>query len=149
MRAMDEYSISKTGEHLNLLAIFHYVVAGMMCLMSLIPIIHLTVGIVFLLAPPPSKPGEPPPALFGAIFVVIGALAILIGMAISALVLYSGISLSRRRRYMFCLVVSCLMCLWMPFGTILGVLTLVVLLKDEAKYLFGTGEFSGEDVEAA
>jgi hypothetical protein len=44
--------------------------------------------------------------------------------------------LTRRRRYTFCLVIAGLLCLWMPFGTILGVFTLVTLTKPPVRAQF-------------
>ena len=46
-------------EHLRLLAIFHYVVAAMAALVACFPLIHLTIGLVFLLAPESMQNGHP------------------------------------------------------------------------------------------
>lgn len=45
-------------------------------------------------------------------------------------------SLAKCRRWTFCMVVSHINLLIFPFGTILGVLTIIVLLKPSAKRLF-------------
>ncbi len=42
--------------------------------------------------------------------------------------------------YTYCLVVAALECLFMPFGTILGVFTIVVLMRHPLKALFEGGE---------
>ena len=49
-----------------------------------------------------------------------------------------GRGLAQRKRYMFCLVVACVECLFMPFGTVLGVFTIIVLSRDSVKALFGS-----------
>ena len=36
------------AEHLRLLSIFHYVVAGLAALLGTVPVIHLTIGILML-----------------------------------------------------------------------------------------------------
>lgn len=52
-------------------------------------------------------------------------------------------SLAKCRRWRFCLVVSHINLLIFPFGTILGVLTIIALLKPAAKQLFrGTQSLS-------
>jgi hypothetical protein len=45
--------------------------------------------------------------------------------------------LQRRHGYRFIFAVACLECLGFPFGTVLGVFTLVVLLRPSVKQLFG------------
>jgi len=44
--------------------------------------------------------------------------------------------LKRRVSYTFCLVVAGIECILMPFGTVLAVFTIVVLMKDSVKALF-------------
>ena len=43
--------MSRDQEHLKLLGIFHFVVAGMTGVMSLLPIFHLIFGVVLAVAP--------------------------------------------------------------------------------------------------
>jgi hypothetical protein len=38
---------------------------------------------------------------------------------------------------MFCLVMGGVECLFMPFGTVLGVFTIIVLMQEPVKQLFG------------
>jgi hypothetical protein len=42
--------------------------------------------------------------------------------------------------YTFCLVMAGVACMFMPFGTVLGVFTIIVLLRDSVKELFGVTE---------
>jgi len=37
---------------------------------------------------------------------------------------------------MFCFVVACIECLFMPFGTVLGAFTIIVLMRPSVKNLF-------------
>ena len=126
-------------EHLRLLAIFHYVVAGLQALFACIPIIHLTIGLGLLLAPRKTGVGvENPQALVGTMFVAMASVFILLGWSLAACVFVAGRSLAARRRYMFCFVVAAVIAvLCMPFGTILGVLTIIVLLRPSVKAAFG------------
>ncbi|HEY2589578.1 MAG TPA: hypothetical protein VGI81_27780 [Tepidisphaeraceae bacterium] len=122
---------------LNLLAIFHYVLGGLVMLMACIPIIHVVLGILMITGKLGSGSGQPPPPALGWVFVGLGSLFIVLGWTLGILMIYSGRCLSTRRRWMFSVVIAALMCLNMPLGTILGVFTLVVLMRDSVKSLYG------------
>lgn len=172
-------------EHIRLLAIFHYVVGGVGYLFSLIPCIHLSIGIFFLVAPeemfevkppvltpsvleqegasapavapeaqeapeaggtmPPRVDASPPAGqvqpfpskLFGAMFTVIASVIILAGLTLSTCIITAGRRLSAHRSHMFCMVMAGIECLFMPFGTVLGIFTILTLIKPEARELFG------------
>jgi hypothetical protein len=51
--------------------------------------------------------------------------------------LTAGIFLGRRKHYTFCLVMGCIECVFFPFGTALGVFTILVLVRESVKQLFG------------
>jgi hypothetical protein len=129
------------SEHLWLLAIFHYVVAGLGMLFSFFPLLYSAVGGFMLYAahhPGPNNQ-EPPPAILGLIFIVLGALFFLVGVVMAICILVAGRSLARQRRYWFAFVVACIECLFIPFGTILGVFTIIVLSRESVKELFSPG----------
>ena len=133
--------MSQDREHLQLLAIFHYVVAGLAALFSFFPLLYTTVGAVFIFAARhgTAKPGEDvPPEFLGWIFAVLGALLFLIGIAMAICILIAGRSLALRKRYSFAFVMACIECLFIPFGTILGVFTIVVLSRESVRELFST-----------
>jgi hypothetical protein len=68
----------------------------------------------------------------------VGAGAVLVGWGFAACLVLAGRSLRDRRRYLFCLVMAGLMCvLCNPLGTILGVFTIIVLVRPSVKELFG------------
>ena len=133
--------MSQDREHLQLLAIFHYVVAGLAALFSFFPLLYTTVGAVFIFAARhgTAKPGEDlPPEFLGWIFAVLGSLLFLIGIAMAICILIAGRSLALRKRYSFAFVMACIECLFIPFGTILGVFTIVVLSRESVRELFST-----------
>ena len=56
---------------------------------------------------------------------------------LAALIAFAGRSLQQRTRYLYCLVMAGVECIFMPFGTVLGVFTIIVLMRDSVKPLFG------------
>ena len=131
-------------QHLQLLSIFHYVVGGLIGLFACFPIIHFTLGILMVSGALDGGGGQAPPAAFGWFFVVMPALMIAVGWSVAVLVLIAGRFLGRRTQHLYCLVVAGIECLFMPFGTILGVFTLIVLLRPSVKMLFDEGIYSDE-----
>lgn len=129
--------MNQIEHHVKLLSVFHYVLGGMTALVSCVPFIHVAVGIWMLgQANHPTVKGEPPPEAAGWMMIGLGALAILIGWTISSLIIAAGRSLAHRRRLTFCQVVAGIECMMMPLGTALGIFSLIVLTKAEARALF-------------
>ena len=133
--------MNQDQEHLKLLSVFHYVVGGLTALFGCIPLIHLSLGLMFILSPASmaGKHGEPPPAFFGWFFVVFGAFFFLLGQSLAVAMIIAGRFISRRRRHAFVFVVACLECMFMPFGTVLGVFTIIVLSRESVRALFNPG----------
>lgn len=135
--------MSRDEEHLKLLSIFHYVVAGCAALFACFPGIYVIMGLIMILAPGQfngNGQGQPPPPFVGWILVVIGAVFILLGWTFAGCVLAAGRFLARRKRYTFCLVMGAVECLFMPFGTVLGVFTIITLIREPVKQLFASGQ---------
>jgi hypothetical protein len=131
--------MDRDTEQLNLLEIFHYVVAGLAALFSFFPLLYTAVGVTFIFAARhgTAKRGEElPPEFLGWIIAVIGLVLFVIGIVMAILILIAGRCLSRRKRYSFALVMACIECLFVPFGTILGVFTIVALSRESVKALF-------------
>jgi hypothetical protein len=129
--------MTQDDDHLKLLAIFHYVLAGLTGLFSLFPLIHLGFGLVVVFAPDKfGNANQPPPPFFGWIFIASAVLFIVVGFTIAILIFFAGRSISKRKRHMFCLVIAGLECAMFPFGTALGVFSLMVLLRESVKQSF-------------
>lgn len=138
--------MSQDTEHLQLLAIFHYVVAGLAAVFSFFPLLYTTVGAIFIFAARhgTARPGEDlPPEFLGWIFAVLGSVLFLIGIAMAICILMTGRSLALRKRYSFVLVMACIECLFIPFGTILGVFTIVVLSRESVRGVFSKAPVQG------
>ena len=133
--------MNQDAEHLRLLSIFHYIVAGLAALFSCFPLLYSTVGAIFIVVARDgiAKPAEgTPPEFIGWIFAVIGSFLFLLGVAIAICILIAGRSLAKHTRYWFAFAIACIECLFIPFGTILGVFTIIVLSRESVKTLFST-----------
>jgi hypothetical protein len=133
--------MNRIEDNIRLLSIFHYVFAGLVALIACIPLIHITMGVIFLVMPEKfceSGPdcAEQPAQIIGWIFLGVGTFALLIGWTFAVLVAMAGRFLARRVHLKYCIAVAAASCLFMPFGTVLGVFTLIVLTKKEAEALF-------------
>jgi hypothetical protein len=126
------------AEQLKLLMLGHYIVAGLQALFGCFPVFHLAMGIWLMTSPEVAKAKDGPPAAwFGAFFVVFALGWMLTSWALAGCLVFAGRSLAQRRRRTFCLVVAALaamMC--MPFGTVLGVFTIIVLLRPTVRDAF-------------
>lgn len=127
--------------NLKLIAIFHYVLAAFVSMFSMIPLMYLGMGILFSLAPAIFESSGPsaqsaPPAILGFIFGGIGLAGSLLILTFAALLFFAGRNLQKTRYIGFCTVVAAMSCLFMPFGTILGVFTLFELNKREVQEIF-------------
>jgi len=131
--------MNQDEEHLKLLSIFHYVAGGITGFVACIPIIHLIMGIVMLAVglTEASADERLPVFIFGFMFILIPVLFILCGWTLAVCLIISGRNLARKRRYTFCFVIACISCLLMPYGTVLGVFTIIVLMRPTVKELFG------------
>ncbi len=125
-------------EHLKLLSIFHYVMAGLACFIPLLSLIYIGMGVGILTgsfghSTPSSRSGD----LFGAYFFIgFGVVFALVGVTGAVLNIVVGRSLARHERRTFCMVIAALNCLHMPLGTLLGVFTLIVLARPSVQALF-------------
>lgn len=141
------YQFNQDTEHLKTLSICHYVMAGLCIFPLLYGLLYMGIGIFFAaaIANAPQTPNGPPPALFGGIFVVIGLVISAVALAFGLVLLKAGRNLKSHQSYTFCFVIACISCVFMPFGTILGVFTIIVLLRDSVKALFSGQNFSQYD----
>ncbi len=129
-------------QHLQLLSIFHYVVAGLAGCFSLLPIVHLMLGLG--LVGGAWETDQIGARAMGCVFVAGAGLFILAGLTFAICLALAGWCLARRRHYTFCLVMAGVACMFMPFGTVLGVFGLIVLTRPSVRVLF-EGETAAAD----
>jgi hypothetical protein len=102
--------------------------------------LHFLAGAFMLFGPGLSgKNGSGvPAAIVGGFFMTFAGLWMLVCWTFSACVVIAGRNLMGRRHHMFCLVVAGVMAaMCIPFGTALGVFTIIVLLRPSVKQAFG------------
>jgi hypothetical protein len=127
--------MSEDLEHLRLLSVFYYLMALLIALFSLLPVIHLVLGVMMI-----SGSGEfgqdPPPAFVGWLVSCVAVFLILLGLACAACFALAGKNLAQHRSWIFCMVIAGIACTIMPFGTVLGVFTILVLNRPSVRALF-------------
>jgi hypothetical protein len=126
--------MTQDEKYLNLLSIFHFVFAGLKALFSCVFLIHVVIGILMLCGAIDGN--DAPPRFVGLFFIIFGLAFIIMSWILAGLMTALGVQLRRRTSRTFCLVVAGIECISMPFGTILGILTIVLLMKDSVKQLF-------------
>ena len=124
-------------DQLRLLSIFHYVVAGIAALFSLFPVIHIVMDAMIVSGRFDNAAGPPGNDMVGWLFIALGLMFLVAGLAFSVCIALAGRFISQRRSYMFCLVIAAVQCAFVPFGTVLGVFTIVALQKPSVRQLFG------------
>lgn len=118
-------------EHLKLLSMGYMISAGFAAFFSLFGLMYVFFGIVMSIAfshlPAGSKSGEPPPAFIGWIFAGIGLVILLLAGSVAFARFWAGRCVKQRKSRTFCMVIAAIGCLEFPYGTALGVLSLMVL----------------------
>ena len=129
------------AENLRLLEITYYIAGGMTALFSCFFIFHFAMFLVFGLNPQifthgANHPANPPPAgIFLAVAAGIGLL-IVAGWTFGALQIYAGRCLRRRRHRTFVFIIAAIETGFIPWGTAIGVWTIIVLQRPGVKALF-------------
>ncbi|MCX7919080.1 MAG: hypothetical protein N3A72_05620 [bacterium] len=130
--------MTQDEQHLNILSVFHYIVGGLVILFSCIFLIYVGVGLVFLLGEFETR--DVPLTFLGWFFLFFGLSLILAGWTLAILMFINARKLKQRKSWMFCMVIAGIECIFTPFGTILGVLTIIVLMRDSVKALFAANK---------
>jgi len=123
----------KDIEQLNLLATFHYVFGGIVGVFSCTPLFHVAMGIWLLTG---TFSGDPPPTFFGYMFVFMGLFLAIMGWTLAICIIITARKLKQKTHHSFCFVMVCVECILVPFGTILGILTIIALSKDSVRTVF-------------
>jgi hypothetical protein len=124
------------SEVLDPLALFHYALAAFAAMVALVPALLLFVS--YNLADPAveSTMRSGAERALGWATVALAGFVLLAGFAYAALLVVAGGALRQRKRWALCRAAALVSCLFLPFGTILGALTLVVLSRDDVRARF-------------
>jgi hypothetical protein len=133
--------VDRDLEHLKILAICWYVESGVTVLMGCIPLIYMGLGIAVLVNPAGFGGGgggapAPDTTWVGWMFALGGGCVSAVAWIGAFLGLLAGRALAKRRRLMLCYVAAALACLQIPFGTVLGIFTFLVLARPSVKVRF-------------
>ena len=137
--------MNKDEQDLNLLAIFHYVLGGLTILGSSFFLIYVGMGIAILTGKFDAKNSPPDP--MGWIFIVLGAILLVLGCTLGILMIVAGRKLSKHVSRIFCLVIAGIECIITPLGTILGIFTIIALTRESVINLFASSGNGHENVE--
>lgn len=138
---------NKDADNLRLLAIFHYVTAGLALPVLGFLALHYTmmkfmftqIEVKHTAQPPKDVPPFNAEEFFGVFqwFYIVAGLVLLIG---GIMTFISGRCIAKRTHRTFSQIVAGLSCLHFPFGMILGIFTLVVLTKESVARLYAEAE---------
>ena len=129
-------------QHLNVLAICHFVYAGLLGLAGMVGIVYVIVGVVMAAAVASSgaSGGAGAGAAFAGIFAFIGGLVTLLLWGKATCLIISAMGMRRRRRRTFSFVIACISCAAVPLGTVLGIFTILVLSRPSVKAMYAYAE---------
>ena len=134
----ENYMKSKAQKYLNILSVLHYVNAGYQILTFLFIFRYILAGGLGFIA----TLGNPERAVYpsesfsswGEVVLVVTLLIIWWGL-ITCLIL-TGRRLKTHKSHIFCMIVAGVECISFPFGTILGIFTLITLNQVSVKNIF-------------
>ncbi len=123
-------------DHLRLLRIGYLIEGGVSVLAALFGVFYAVLGAIFFSALPGPGRGGPPPAFIGGLFLIIGLFILAVAVVSALLRFLTARALRLRRARVLCLITAGLSCLSVPYGTVLGIMTFIVLARPGVQRLF-------------
>ena len=125
------------AEHLRLLRLGYLIGAGSSGLFALFPLIHITLGLMMMSGffPPTSK-GDLDARSMGIFFAAFGGAFSAVFATLAVLKYLAARAIRDRRSKTLCMIVAAITCLGIPWGTALGVLTLITLSRPTVSAMF-------------
>ncbi len=127
---MDEKQKNCYGDLLTVVSVFHYVVGGLQLFMSLLGVFYIVMGVLMGTGALESGKSTHPEAM-GWVFGGMGVLIAVFCLILGSLSIKAGSNIRKRRKRMFCIVVDAILCMLVPFGTIVGIFGLIMLTRPE------------------
>lgn len=137
-------------EHLRLLRIGFFIEAGMKVFMAVIGVLYAVMGVIMAIGIPnaPARPGQqPPPEFFRWFFAAFGIGLFGVGVTMVVLNFMVARRLGQRRSRVFCMIVAGMGCIFIPYGTILAIFTLIVLARPSIVRMFAKASPGGATLE--
>ena len=120
-------------EHLRLLRIGYFISAAQTAIFIPVGLLYAGMGVMFSQLPTGSAP---PPSFMSWIFGLFGAGFAGLAAVGATLKLLTAIRLKERRSRIMCLIAAGLACLEVPYGTVLGIWTFIVLGRASVRRQF-------------
>lgn len=148
---MNDFEVQQAEGHIKVLKICHYVYAGLTLLGLGFLVLHYFMMNTFMRMAPEATSGpnggaEAVPD-FDQVMGIMIWFYVLMGVSflvIGGLNLMSASFMGKRTNKTFSIVVGGLNCVNIPLGTVLGVFTILTLLKPAARVLYGETTLSNE-----
>jgi hypothetical protein len=123
-------------EHLRLLALFHYISGGVTVVFSLLFALWCIFAATMMASIPQRSPGDPPlQGMPQMIFVVFGIFSAL-GVVYGTVEIASGRFIRERRHRVFTIIAALPRLLFLSYGVVLTVFTLMVLDRPSVHQLY-------------
>ena len=103
-------------------------------LFTAFPLLYVGMGVAMLGGK--LDGGKGPPPFLGWMIVAFGVMAALFSITYMALIVYAGRCIKRTQNWTYVIVMAALSCAFFPFGTALGVFTIIILSKPDVRALF-------------
>ncbi|MBX3119553.1 MAG: hypothetical protein KF784_10845 [Fimbriimonadaceae bacterium] len=132
-----DYQRRQDQEHLRLLNLFHRIYAGIVTLFSCFGLLYIAFGVTVLSGNMPEGKNSPGDERFmGFIMTFFGSGFVVVALAYAILNWIASNRYVERRGKTFLIVVAAINCLNAPVGLLLGVFSLVVLMRPTVAELF-------------
>ena len=89
-------------------------------------------------ASPSANTNQGPPAIMFRIFAGVIGVIIIGGWVLGALTAYAGHCIKKRKHKVFIYVMAAINCIWIPYGTLLGIATIILFQWPEVQAQFKT-----------
>jgi hypothetical protein len=128
-------------EHLKLLSVGYWISGAMTAFFSLMGLMYMFMGVVMhgafsAMAASAKNADQVPPPELAWIFGFIGFAMFAFLITLASFKFRAAWCLKRRRSRTFCMVVAGITCIGIPYGTLLGVYSFIVLGRPSVQKLF-------------
>lgn len=122
------------NEHLNLLSIFYFIFGGLTIFTSFIILVYITLfSAIFTNIPLEGSDIEDFP--FEILFFVFAGLFLLV-FGYGILLIIAGINIRKKAKRVFSLIIGAMALISFPFGTAMGVFSIIVLTRNSVIELY-------------